>query len=508
MNQVNKLEFLPEPELIFGFGQSTAHPKDGLTLYGPRKTGNGALRIGVIGTVEGQRRYATWVVQISQSIPAKKSDDPNHTAFPGFEAVFGVQWPSKPVAALTVDPDALSHAMHVEDRHQAIHKSVGLYAKAIESYARSESETAIDLWVVVVPEFVYSLGRPESKVLKAERQRAELLMDKKTATRILKGGSLFAEDNQAAEIYLYELNFHNQLKARLLTLGAPIQVIRETTLTPNEFQKLNGMPQRPIQDAATLAWNLTTTAYFKACGQPWQLADPRPGVCYVGIVFKRDEFAAGEANACCGAQMFLDSGDGVVFKGAAGPWYSQDKKTFQLSMEKARELMAVVVEAYRKAHGGNAPTELFIHGKTYFTHDEWEGFSIAAPPETKVVCVRIKPTQSLKLFRLGVTNVPRGLLWIANARSAFLWTKGYIPRLQTYPGREVPNPIAIDIAQGVADIRVVAADIMALTKLNYNACIYSDGLPVTLRFADAIGEILTAGPVATDLPPLPFRYYI
>jgi hypothetical protein len=48
---------------------------------------------------------------------------------------------------------------------------------------------------------------------------------------------------------------------------------------------------------------------------------------------------------------------------------------------------------------------------------------------------------------------------------------------------------------------------MALTKINYNACIYADGMPVTLRFADKIGEILTA---STDIktPPLAFKYYI
>lgn len=50
-------------------------------------------------------------------------------------------------------------------------------------------------------------------------------------------------------------------------------------------------------------------------------------------------------------------------------------------------------------------------------------------------------------------------------------------------------------------------DISALTKLNYNACIYADGVPVTLRFADKIGEILTA---STDIkvPPIAFKYYI
>jgi len=36
---------------------------------------------------------------------------------------------------------------------------------------------------------------------------------------------------------------------------------------------------------------------------------------------------------------------------------------------------------------------------------------------------------------------------------------------------------------------------------------FSDGLPVTLRFADLVAEILTAGP--TDVKaPLPFKFYI
>jgi hypothetical protein len=51
-------------------------------------------------------------------------------------------------------------------------------------------------------------------------------------------------------------------------------------------------------------------------------------------------------------------------------------------------------------------------------------------------------------------------------------------------------------------------DVLALTELNYNACIFADGEPVTLKFADRVGEILTAGPIGTDTPPLPFQFYI
>jgi hypothetical protein len=52
----------------------------------------------------------------------------------------------------------------------------------------------------------------------------------------------------------------------------------------------------------------------------------------------------------------------------------------------------------------------------------------------------------------------------------------------------------------------VLQDVLALTKLNYNAFAYGDGEPVTLKFADAVSEILTAGPVSGA--PLPFHLYI
>ena len=55
-------------------------------------------------------------------------------------------------------------------------------------------------------------------------------------------------------------------------------------------------------------------------------------------------------------------------------------------------------------------------------------------------------------------------------------------------------------------MRTVLRDVLALTKLNYNACAYGDGEPVTLKFADAVGEVRTAGPVTGA--PLPFRLYI
>ena len=76
------------------------------------------------------------------------------------------------------------------------------------------------------------------------------------------------------------------------------------------------------------------------------------------------DLAAG--NACCGAQMFLDSGDGVVFRGAVGPWYSKDTHEFHLNKEEAAELMSLVVKSYRDLHG-KPPTELLSTAKRNLT---------------------------------------------------------------------------------------------------------------------------------------------
>lgn len=76
---------------------------------------------------------------------------------------------------------------------------------------------------------------------------------------------------------------------------------------------------------------------------------------------------------------------------------------------------------------------------------------------------------------------------------------------------ETPNPIHIEVSRtegkGEITLETVFEDIMGLTKMNFNSCHFNDRLPVTIRFANAIGDILTA--VRQDkIPPLPFYYYI
>ena len=114
---------------------------------------------------------------------------------------------------------------------------------------------------------------------------------------------------------------------------------------------------------------------------------------------------------------------------------------------------------------------------------------------------------SLKLFREGTMPVTRGTFWKIHQRSGYLWASGFKPRLGTYDGWEIPLPIHIDIQHSESDIELVAKDILSLTKLNYNACRLGESEPVTVRFSDAVGEILVSNPSITHRNPK-FKFYI
>ncbi len=394
-------------------------------------------------------------------------------------------------------------AVNIDDRHQRVFQTVGVFTDRLLEALRRE-DVDVDLWFVVIPDVVHQNCRPRSNVAAQLRVRAARRLTLRGARALRGAPSLFVEDNILATVYQYEVDFHHQLKARLLAHNAPTQIVRESTIAPPGAEVPPKRDMSPFR--AAIAWNLSTAAFYKGGYRPWKISQIRPGVCYVGMVFKRDETQRDPRAACCAAQMFLDSGDGLVFRGAVGPWYSEEGD-YHLDGDAAHELGRMVVSAY-KNKSGNPPTELFIHGRAVFSDDEWAGFENAVDAsKTTLVGVTIRDEKDLRLYRLGTRPVLRGTAWVRYDRGGYLWTKGYAPRLQTYVGREVPRPLRIDVVRGNCDVRVVFADIMALTKLNYNTCQLADGMPVTLRFANAVGEILTAAP-NVGMNPLPFKHYI
>jgi len=516
MNQKLRLVHIPEPRLEFRFQQKTEYSRDGLFLFGPVDATDTPrpIRYGFIGTVDGHRRFCRWAEQVSGyiEIPApgrtSKAVMPHHVPFPGFNQAFNAQWPKAPIRALTdIDEDQLGRLIRIENRHEAVKAVVDVFVnRLIAEQKRLEDPPAF--WYVVIPDFIYDLGRPQSTVARGERIKGTVLISEKKAAALAVQPTLFGDAEQEAEVYKYENHFRRQLKARLLDHQIVTQIVRESTLAPGDFLKSNGRdPLRRVEDPATIAWKLCTGSYYKSGGRPWQLADMRPGVCYVGLVYKKQPESADPRYACCAAQMFLSDGEGVVFRGALGPWFHPDNHQFHLDRASARRLIETVLAEYRLKHQRD-PAELFVHAKASFSDDEWAGFMEAAAGTTQVVGVQISDGKDyLKLFRPGPYPTIRGTALITGERAGFLWTSGYVPRLDTYMGPETPNPLQVAVRRGQANIKTVMADVLALSKINFNTCLYNDREPVTIRFADAIGEILTAAPITSE-PRLPFKFYI
>ncbi|HTU47502.1 MAG TPA: hypothetical protein VMF91_20735 [Bryobacteraceae bacterium] len=513
LNRVSKAEFkvLPEPELEFRYGQRTHDPHAGLALFGPHSADLGShpksIVYGLIGTPQGVEAFRNWsrVIQnsIVEPLVAKKKmgrliqpDDRKlyllWPPFPGFEGAFASSWPVSSACRHELDGQKLIHLAHHNDPTTRAYDVVSAYTDAIAKTCQRDEN--FHVVVCVVPDEVWENCRPQSKV---KDGHGEKISDIEHYRR--RGQS----NATSPDPYEMSPDFRRQLKARAMEHKIPLQIIRESTLRfgPPVAGNMRGLT--PLSDRA---WNLGSTLLYKAGGKPWRLATARKGVCYIGLAFRR----SGDADprtACCAAQMFLDTGDGIVFKGEFGPWYSPEEKECHLDRESARKLLAGALETYRD-QGGKELKEIFLHSRSTIDKEEFEGYKAACPPGVKIVGVRVRTDhRGLKLFRVGDWPVLRGTFWRIDDRSAYLWASGFKPSLLTYDGWEVPTPLRIDIEHGDADIEQVALDIFGLTKLNYNGCKLGDADPVTVGFSDAVGEILIANPTVKATSPS-FKFYI
>lgn len=491
--------FFNEPELEFRYGQRAKDPRDGLTLFGPfdadLPSHPSSLAYVVLGTDDGLRKFREWSDAMSR--PATQAPRGNRRLwppFPGFEAAFCSRWSPEPIWSYCIHRDDLIKASFGADPYERAFAVVGQYLEGIRR--ASVRDEKVDVAICVVPDEVWRNCRPESRVVSPEGSVVS-----RDTIRQRKAGQLDLFGSFDPEQYRLSPDFRRQLKARSMEYGIPLQIIRESTLDLGNRHRAGQRGLTPISDRM---WNIATALYYKSGGKPWRLVTARDGVCYIGIAFRRVD----KRTACCAAQMFLDTGDGVVFLGKYGPWYSPERRQFRLDRSTARDLLQGVLRTYSELEGKRL-TEVFLHSRSDISEDEFSGYQDACPANVKLVGVRVRldTRHAPRLYRVGNMPVLRGTFLRISKHSGLLWGTGFKPRLATYDGWETPVPLRIDVQHGDAEIERVAQDIFGLTKLNYNACRLGDDQPVTVGFSDAVGEILVSNPTVSHRRPN-FRFYI
>ncbi len=491
-----------EPELEFRYHQRTIDPRDGLALFGPFDADGpsrpGTLSYIVIGTGPGITKFKAWSeIMNNPATFARKANLRLWPPFPGFEATFCSHWPSKPVWSYPIGAAQLIEASRHPDKYERTFKTVNFYLQQLEKASKLDEN--IGVAICVVPDEVWRNCRPESDVASPISQAGI-----SQTIQMRRAGQLEFLDDFDRQQYRLAPDFRRQLKALSMQYEIPLQIVRESTMCLKDDDSRGGRSLTPLSDRM---WNLGTALYYKCGGKPWRLVTARDGVCYIGIAFRRNDTLDEEETACCAAQMFLNTGDGVVFLGQYGPWYSSETNQYHLNDTAAYNLLRGVLKTYEDL-GGKPLREIFLHSRSTIGHHEFSGYQRACPKSAKLIGVRVRPERyGPRLFRTGKMPILRGTFWRVNNRAGYLWGSGFKPRIATYDGWETPVPLRIDIQHGDALIERVAQDIYGLTKLNYNACHLGNSQPVTVGFSDAVGEILISNPIVSDCKPN-FKYYI
>lgn len=109
-------------------------------------------------------------------------------------------------------------------------------------------------------------------------------------------------------------------------------------------------------------------------------------------------------------------------------------------------------------------------------------------------------------LRPGAKAVLRGTVIDFGEKKGLVYSTGYVPFLRCYPGFRVPQPLEISENWGSHTLTETSADILRLTKLNWNTSAFSCRDPITLAFSKRVGDILKMA--KGKQPAIHYRYYM
>jgi hypothetical protein len=293
-----------------------------------------------------------------------------------------------------------------------------------------------------------------------------------------------------------------------MPLRVPLQLMRSSTFDPKRArkQKNKSWKLRQRQDDASVAWNFFTALYYKAGGTPWRMVRASTDIeaCYVGVAFYRT--ADGKGIATSVAQVYNQRGDGVVVRGGPAQKSTEDRQ-LHLSEKDAHDVLKSGLQSYKDEHR-HLPGRGIVHKTSPFDEHERAGM-LAAAKELGLDSLELvwvsNPTT--RLFRDAYHPPYRGSMLELGSDHGVLYSRGSVEWYETYAGLYVPRPISLRAAVIERSLLDVARETLALSKMNWNSTRFDGRLPVTLRTARQVADIIKY--VAPNTPVEPtYAYYM
>lgn len=469
--------FIKEPLLQFGTDQHIC-PRRGIHLHNVfdynSSSRKSTIILGAVGTEANCDLLHSWLELSTRIIPAKEKTSKVNLFVP----FGGVNLQSGYKCEITHDDSNcrviresdLNDILKINNRSERVNKAVELYFEHICFLA---SHRNVDIIICVMPKSFATKIIPEKKVLIEDTLQPDAIEEKETD----------------------ENNFRRALKAKVMSLNKPIQIILEGSLKPSSSR----------QDDATQAWNFFTALYYKSNGIPWRLPKNinKPPACFVGISFYRSRDRDTLQTSL--AQMFDELGNGVILRGQ--PVEQKDDRQPHLSEADASKLLTSALNEY-KFIMGNFPSRLVLHKSSKFNDEEIRGFEAAAQNFyiSNLDFVTIHDS-SIRLFRDAMYPPLRGSMIEFDPKHYLLLTRGSVPYFQTYPGLYIPTPLEIVLHRHDESPLSICKDILSLTKMNWNNTQFDGKYPITLACARKVGEIMKYIP--EDVSPSPrYAFYM
>jgi hypothetical protein len=306
-----------------------------------------------------------------------------------------------------------------------------------------------------------------------------------------------------------DFDLHAVMKAYAAQEGLPTQIVTDKALS--------------YRCRASVAWRLSTALYAKAGGTPWKLDTGEPPLdsetAYIGLSYALRKSEARTAFITCCSQVFDSSGGGMEFI-AYDVGEGADQENPYLTREQMRIVMARSLTLYQDRRAGHTPKRLVVHKQTPFTEDETAGCIDAWGASTDVTCVSITrpPWRAVSLDaprRQGERSaagyaVRRGSTLQLNGSSCLVWIAGNSPDA-TLDGRSnyfqggkgTPRPLLLTRHAGRGPLDQVAAQVLALSKMDWNNDALYDALPCTVGYAKVLARTIKH---IRTLAPLPYDY--
>ena len=479
-----KIECLPEPELLFGGKTKGVDPRRSMAVAGPvDETRARDVRLALIGPTEEINLARRWLPRLNSMSVARERNARRYRDWPGAPRALGVSFLVEDRFVRSLDDERLAHARGRSSPTERFEELLDLYDARIQTLF---GDNRPDCIIVCLPDEAADMRISNPRLSLQERHALEHLQREEEQDQLL----LFqpspeelkaAEDLRTQAEDLLFRTFYRALKARIMTHQnpVPIQVLRRDTFLRADNEG---------QSHATRAWNLATSLYYKAGHEPWRPASLPANTCFIGISFHHLKRREGDVVYASVAQAFSNEIEPFVLKGATVPHEQRRNRQPYLSAAQASDMMKDVLDKY-EALAGVLPSRIVVHKTSLYEPEEEEGFRSAATARVPVCDLVWMRSTAFRLIRKGMQEPWRGTLCTVGDES-YLYTSGYVPWWDEYPGPHIPAPLQIGSC-GPTNMRQRASEILALTKMNWNS---SEGIgrhPITISFARKVGMLMT-----------------